>query len=62
MWRLVVSGLALVLVLLVGCQKNEGPVIGKRPTVGEAPRPFSPADSSKGDWEDPRLRELRKQR
>ena len=58
MWRVVAGGLGLA--LLVGCQKPPAPVIGKRPAaVGEAPVPFRPAGVG-GDWEDPRLRALRK--
>jgi hypothetical protein len=58
MGRLVVSGLGLVLLFLVGCNKQEPPISKRPAAAGEAARPFRPGDS-KGEWEDPRLRELR---
>ena len=58
MWRPVVGGLGLAL-LLLGCQRQGAPPISKRPAAaGQPPRPSSPA-SNKGEWQDPRLRELR---
>jgi hypothetical protein len=56
--RRLLIGVGVLLLSLAGCQKAEEPV-GTRPAPpGAAPRPFRPGHS-KGEWEDPRLRELR---
>lgn len=51
--------LAAVLLATTGCGEKTVPTVAKTPSKpGEPPRPFAPAHN-KGDWEDPRLKELR---
>lgn len=50
----------IVLSTMIGCGEapTVPPVANRPPAKGDPPRPWAPGQS-KGEWEDPRLKELR---